>query len=180
MVVLNVVRIWALLHLFGPCHDGEWWRLSNGLEDGIEGANQNETTNVDLEMLELSTCPTTNTTNSGKTYRSKKRFRSDDGFNELATKIHEFVGAYKDVVTYFKKEFGSTDRKMKIFEEIMQLHGLSRKDVMVNIFWRMHIRLAHSLLCQRILGGIMWWSSWMTSIHINWALIFKIDRMFKP
>nr|GMC71620.1 twist-related protein [Ipomoea batatas] len=46
------------------------------------------------------------------------------------------IGAYKeaneqikDIATYFKKEAENTDRKMKIFEEIVKLPGLSRQEV---------------------------------------------------
>nr|GMC60921.1 SWI/SNF complex subunit SWI3D isoform X1 [Ipomoea batatas] len=60
----------------------------------------------------------------------KKRSRSDDGFNDLVAEIHDYIGAYKHVATYFQNESENNTRKMKIFEEIMQLPGFSTEEIM--------------------------------------------------
>nr|GMD46960.1 Myb_DNA-bind_3 domain-containing protein [Ipomoea batatas] len=61
---------------------------------------------------------------------SKKRSRSHDVFNDLVAEIHDYVGAYKHVATYFQNESENNTRKMKIFEEIMQLPGFSTEEIM--------------------------------------------------
>nr|GLL19855.1 uncharacterized protein LOC109155151 [Ipomoea trifida] len=49
---------------------------------------------------------------------------------EGVLKIHDYVGAYKHVTTYFQNESENNTRKMKIFEEIMQLLGFSTEEIM--------------------------------------------------
>ncbi|XP_031106132.1 uncharacterized protein LOC116010761 [Ipomoea triloba] len=94
-----------------------------------EGLGQNEAEH-NVDKADLSSCPSTNTANVKKKLTGKKRSRSDDGFNDLVAEIHDYVGAYKHVATYFQNESENNTRKMKIFEEIMQLPGFSTEEIM--------------------------------------------------
>ncbi|XP_031116590.1 uncharacterized protein LOC116020246 [Ipomoea triloba] len=100
-------------------------------EEWEEGRREKE-----VDQTESSVCPSTKINQGKKQASNRKRFRSDDGLNDLVAEMHEYVGAYKeaneqikDIATYFKKEAENTDRKMKIFEEISKLPGLSRQEV---------------------------------------------------
>ena len=53
--------------------------------------------------------------------------------------LHEYVTAFKEtneeikgISTYFKKQTECSDRKMRIFDEIMELSGFFRQEIMDN------------------------------------------------
>nr|GMC96594.1 uncharacterized protein LOC109155151 [Ipomoea batatas] len=90
----------------------------------------------------------------------KEKTRSDYGFINLVTKIHDYICAYKHVATYFQNEVENT-RNMKIFEEIMQLQGFSQEEIMnagEHIMKDVHncTSLIPYLLWQKSLGITMW------------------------
>nr|GMD28521.1 twist-related protein [Ipomoea batatas] len=100
-------------------------------EEWEEGRGEKE-----VDQTESSVYPSTKINQGKKQASNRKRSRSDDGLSDLVAEMHEYVGAYKeanekikDIATYFKKEAENTDRKMKIFEEIIKLPGLSRQEV---------------------------------------------------
>nr|GMD40608.1 Myb_DNA-bind_3 domain-containing protein [Ipomoea batatas] len=97
--------------------------------DAVEELDQRGD-NADDFQADVSSCPSTNTANVKKQLTGKKRSRSHDGFNDLVAEIHDYVGAYKHVATYFQNESENNTRKMKIFEEIMQLPGFSTEEIM--------------------------------------------------
>ncbi|XP_019158429.1 PREDICTED: uncharacterized protein LOC109155151 [Ipomoea nil] len=106
------------------------------LTDGNHEEWEEERGEKEVDQTESSVCPSTKINQGKKQASNRKRSRSEDGLNDLVAEMQEYVGAYKetneqikDIATYFKKEVENTDRKMKIFEEIIKLPGFSRQEV---------------------------------------------------
>ncbi|OMO94077.1 hypothetical protein CCACVL1_06181 [Corchorus capsularis] len=75
---------------------------------------------------------------SKKAVPVKKRSRSDDGgLSDLVASINNYVGVYREtnehikgIATYFQKQSDGDDRRMLIFEEIMQMGEFTNQEVM--------------------------------------------------
>lgn len=99
-------------------------------EDGKdEGVGHNEAGDTVVDKPDFSSGPSTKTTNI-KRQPSKKSFQKWWHFNDLVVEIHEYVGAYKHVATYFQNESKNNTRKIEIFEELVQLLRFSTKEIM--------------------------------------------------
>ncbi|OMO88879.1 hypothetical protein COLO4_20035 [Corchorus olitorius] len=74
---------------------------------------------------------------SRKNVTSKKRTRSEDGLSDLVAEIHEYVGVYKEtnkhiegIARAMEKDAAGGDRRLSVFDEIMELGGFSNQQVM--------------------------------------------------
>ncbi|XP_044473190.1 uncharacterized protein At2g29880-like [Mangifera indica] len=72
-----------------------------------------------------------------KTANSKKRKRNDEGFSRLVEEISKFGKSYKtiqqeihEITTYFKKEVEGKNRRMNLFNALLELDGFSRQELL--------------------------------------------------
>ena len=73
----------------------------------------------------------------GKAVAKPKRKNNDEDISDLRADLKEVVGAYKygnqridKIATYFEKETEGSDRRMKVYELLLKLEGLSNADLM--------------------------------------------------
>ena len=73
---------------------------------------------------------------SGFYITSKKREKTDNALNDFVGEIHEYVVAVKEaneelkgISSYFKGQAESNHRKLKTFDEIMELSGFSEQEI---------------------------------------------------
>ena len=107
----------------------ETWVDVTGQEN--EESVRDEAKKVDTEIQDVSTSQP-----NKKPITSKKRKKTDDALNDFVVEIHEYVVAVKEVNEelkrisfYFKDQIESNHRKMKIFDEIMELSGFSEQEI---------------------------------------------------
>ena len=105
------------------------WVDATGKEN--EESVRDEARKVDIEIQDASASQP-----SKKPITSKKRGKADDTLNDFVGEIHEYVAVVKEVneelkgiSSYFKDQAKSNHRKMKIFDEIMELPGFSEQEI---------------------------------------------------
>ncbi|XVF74950.1 hypothetical protein PTKIN_Ptkin13bG0150700 [Pterospermum kingtungense] len=118
--------------------------------DAMEASDRNEQDefeddNHDLEgekesnfvTAEGSNCHTSTTPISARAELRRKRSRSSDGFSELVDQIKMFEAAYKKtaeeingIATFFKQETDASEKRVKIFSEIMHLEGFTKDELL--------------------------------------------------
>ncbi|KAG6469112.1 hypothetical protein ZIOFF_073810 [Zingiber officinale] len=98
---------------------------------GEESNDANQTIRKS-ETLDSSICPS----NKKPTTR-KRKGKADDALDDLVGEIHKYVIAVteaneemKGISTYFKKQTESGDRKMKIYDELIELSDFSEQEIM--------------------------------------------------
>ncbi|KAG6522393.1 hypothetical protein ZIOFF_019533 [Zingiber officinale] len=98
---------------------------------GEESNDANQTIRKS-ETLDSSICPS----NKKPTTR-KRKGKADDALDDLVGEIHKYVIAVteaneemKGIFTYFKKQTESGDRKMKIYDELIELSDFSEQEIM--------------------------------------------------
>ncbi|KAG6502967.1 hypothetical protein ZIOFF_035256 [Zingiber officinale] len=98
---------------------------------GEESNDANQTIRK-YETLDSSICPS----NKKPTTR-KRKGKADDALDDLVGEIHKYVIAVnkaneemKGISTYFKKQTESGDRKMKIYDELIELSDFSEQEIM--------------------------------------------------
>ncbi|KAG6485809.1 hypothetical protein ZIOFF_054374 [Zingiber officinale] len=84
------------------------------------------------ETLDSSICPS-----NKKLTTRKRKGKADDALDDLVGEIHKYVIAVteaneemKGISTYFKKQTESSDRKMKIYDELIKLSEFSEQEIM--------------------------------------------------
>ncbi|KAG6527657.1 hypothetical protein ZIOFF_009783 [Zingiber officinale] len=84
------------------------------------------------ETLDSSICPS-----NKKLTTRKRKGKADDALDDLVGEIHKYVIAVtesneemKGISTYFKKQTESGDRKMKIYNELIELSEFSEQEIM--------------------------------------------------
>ncbi|XP_042465761.1 uncharacterized protein LOC122048232 [Zingiber officinale] len=84
------------------------------------------------ETLDSSICPS-----NKKLTTRKRKGKADDALDDLVGEIHKYVIAVneaneemKGISTYFKKQTESGDRKMKIYDELIELSEFSEQEIM--------------------------------------------------
>ena len=107
----------------------ETWVDVTGQEN--EGSVRDEARKVYTEIQDASTSQP-----NKKPITSKKRRKTDDALNDFVVEIQEYVVAVKEaneelkgISSYFKDQAESNHRKMKIFDEIMELSGFSEQEI---------------------------------------------------
>ncbi|XP_042472175.1 uncharacterized protein LOC122054810 [Zingiber officinale] len=84
------------------------------------------------ETLDSSICPS-----NKKLTTRKRKWKVDDVLGDLVGEIHKYAIAVneaneemKGISTYFKKQTESSDRKMKIYDELIELSEFSEQEIM--------------------------------------------------
>ncbi|KAG6486771.1 hypothetical protein ZIOFF_055351 [Zingiber officinale] len=105
--------------IFAECYKGE---ESNDANQAIRKS----------ETLDSSICPS-----NKKPTTKKRKGKADDDLDDLVGEIHKYVIAVtkdneemKGISTYFKKQTDSGDRKMKIYDELIELSKFSEQEIM--------------------------------------------------
>ncbi|KAG6483806.1 hypothetical protein ZIOFF_060506 [Zingiber officinale] len=105
--------------IFAECYKGE---ESNDANQAIRKS----------ETLDSSICPS-----NKKPTTKKRKGKADDALDDLVGEIHKYVIAVtetnekmKGISTYFKKQTESGDRKMKIYDELIELSEFSEQEIM--------------------------------------------------
>ncbi|KAG6472995.1 hypothetical protein ZIOFF_066902 [Zingiber officinale] len=105
--------------IFAECYKGE---ESNDANQAIRKS----------ETLDSSICPS-----NKKPTTKKRKGKADDALDDLVGEIHKYVIAVteaneemKGISTYFKKQTESGDRKMKIYDELIELSKFSEQEIM--------------------------------------------------
>ncbi|KAG6530867.1 hypothetical protein ZIOFF_004628 [Zingiber officinale] len=105
--------------IFAECYKGE---ESNDVNQAVRKS----------ETLDSSICPS-----NKKSTTRKRKGKADDALDDLVGEIHKYVIAVteaneemKGISTYFKKQTESGDRKMKIYDELIELSEFSEQEIM--------------------------------------------------
>ncbi|KAG6503595.1 uncharacterized protein LOC121984596 isoform X2 [Zingiber officinale] len=105
------------------------------IDEQIEDHEDKESVRDEIkkfEILDSSVCPS-----SKKSTTRKKKGKSDDVLGDLVGEIHKYITTVmeaneemKGISTYFKKQTECSDRKMRIYDELMELSDFSQEEIM--------------------------------------------------
>ncbi|KAG6504083.1 hypothetical protein ZIOFF_036411 [Zingiber officinale] len=103
------------------------------IDEHAEFHNDEEYIREGPKKSEMETQDSVCTSNKKATTRKKKKRKSDDVLGDLVGEISKYVTIIteaneemKEISTYFKKQTENSDRKMRIYDELMELSDFSQ------------------------------------------------------
>ena len=85
------------------------------------------------------------------------------------------------ISSYFKDQAENNHRKMKIFDEIMELSGFSKQEIIdVGEYILKDTNKVDTFFAlPKVFGGLMWTNNFLKQLHIGKHLIFKMKMVFE-
>ncbi|XP_074588588.1 uncharacterized protein LOC141844431 [Curcuma longa] len=107
------------------------------IDEQGEGHEYEESVREEIRKSEMDTPDSSFCPSSKKQTIKKKQKKSDDALGDMVGEMHRYITVVteaneqlKGISTYFKKQSESSDRKMRIYDELMELPDLSEQEIM--------------------------------------------------